>query len=90
VRITFTVHGSVQGVGYRYFVQDEAELLGVAGWVRNAYDGTVVGEAEGAAEVMEVLRASLERGPRSARVTRLDWFEVDGAESLPRPFQIRR
>ena len=90
MRVAFTVHGYVQGVGYRYYVRDEAEVLGLAGWVRNAYDGTVTGEAEGEAALLEVLKRLLEQGPRMARVKRLDWSELDGAESLPRPVQIRR
>jgi acylphosphatase len=77
-------------VGYRYYVRDEAQALGLAGWVRNEFDGTVTGEAEGEAGSLEVLKRILEQGPSMAHVSRLDWWEVNEAESLPRPFQIRR
>jgi acylphosphatase len=86
----FTVHGRVQGVGYRYYAQDEAQRLGLAGWVRNEFDDTVIGLAEGGDAAMEAFRALLERGPSLSNVTRLDWMMLDSAESLPRPFQIRR
>lgn len=89
VRVVFTVHGRVQGVGYRYYVRDEAQTLGLAGWVRNEFDGTVTGEAEGSDDSIEVLKRILEQGPSMAYVSRLDWQAVDRAESLPRPFQIR-
>ena len=41
------VSGRVQGVGFRYWVKEEAEALGLKGWVRNLRDGSVEVEAEG-------------------------------------------
>jgi acylphosphatase len=41
------VEGRVQGVGFRYFVLEVAELLGIYGWVRNRWDDTVEVLAEG-------------------------------------------
>jgi len=40
-RITAVARGRVQGVGYRYFVQECAHATGVRGWVQNEPDGTV-------------------------------------------------
>ena len=37
----FLVRGRVQGVGFRWFVEREAHMLGIAGWVRNNADGSV-------------------------------------------------
>ena len=34
-RLQAVVHGDVQGVGFRYFVQRKAHQLGLSGWVRN-------------------------------------------------------
>ena len=64
----FFVSGIVQGVGYRYFTQDEAERLHVGGYVRNLLDGRVEVYAIGSAEKLAAFRASLERGPRFASV----------------------
>lgn len=90
MRMAFQVHGRVQGVGFRYFVLDQAEVLGLAGWVRNEYDGTVAGEASGEPEAMETFRRELGRGPAMAHVTRLDWMPLDEGQSLPLPFEMRR
>jgi len=62
------VHGRVQGVGFRAFVEGEALARGLAGWVRNRRDGSVeavfMGEAATVAEMVEACR----RGPFGARV----------------------
>lgn len=88
--IFFRVHGDVQGVGYRRFVAREAQVLGLAGWVRNEPDGTVYGEAEGPETVLAVFQERLAQGPPFASVSRLDWSPPDMRSSLPRPFEIRR
>jgi acylphosphatase len=70
------VEGHVQGVGYRYFVQEVAAGIGISGWVRNRMDGSVEVLAEGKRENLEKLLAALRRGPRSAYVSDLtfDWL----------------
>ena len=72
------VHGRVQGVGFRAFVEDTAERLGLEGWVRNRRDGTVeavfAGEEATVGEAIEACR----RGPRSARVTKVDVSDGEG------------
>jgi acylphosphatase len=69
------IRGQVQGVGYRAFVEDEAALRGLEGWVRNRRDGTVEavfsGPAEDVAEMIEACR----RGPWSAKVEGLEQRE---------------
>ncbi len=84
----FQVHGHVQGVGFRAFAQDEARALGLAGWVSNTWERTVVGRVEGAPEALSTFRTRLAEGPSWARVTRVDWDPADGGESLPFPFRI--
>jgi len=64
----FYVSGIVQGVGFRYFAQDEAERLHLSGFVRNLRDGRVEVYAIGSAEILAQLRNLLERGPRGAMV----------------------
>ena len=72
----FLVRGRVQGVGFRWFVEREAHILGVAGWVRNNADGAVEVLAQGTKEQLSGLRARLQQGPRAARVDQVDESEV--------------
>ncbi len=84
----FLVRGRVQGVGFRWFVEREAHILQVAGWVRNNPDGSVEVLAHGTRDQLAGLHSRLREGPRTARV---DEVEVSEAEVVPRlgSFQIR-
>ena len=79
-RLVAHVHGRVQGVGFRAFVHESAQSLGVAGTVRNCPDGTVRVEAEGPRNLLDRLLISLKEGPPVARVTRVteEWGEPEG------------
>jgi len=77
----FHVSGRVQGVGFRFFVEEAATKLGVGGYVKNLFDGRVEVYAIGSAEQLESLRDELRRGPPMARVDRL---EEDSAQMLRR------
>ena len=79
-RLVAHVHGRVQGVGYRSFVQDSARELGLLGTVQNCRDGSVRVEAEGPREVLDRLLRLLQKGPSAARVTRVteEWSEARG------------
>ncbi len=74
----FVVRGRVQGVGFRWFVEREAHILGIAGWVRNNADGSVEVLAMGSHEQLLGLRSRLRAGPRAARVD-----DVEEKESKP-------
>lgn len=65
----FVISGRVQGVGYRYFAERWAEQLGIAGYVKNLWDGSVEAYAIGDAVALEQFKLRLAEGPRSARVT---------------------
>jgi len=67
-----TVHGRVQGVGFRWFVKESAEALGVTGWVRNLKDGSVEAETEGAPEKLDELERLLRSGNPLARVDKIE------------------
>ena len=74
-RLTARVTGRVQGVGFRWWVQRQAEGLSLVGWVMNADDERSVElVAEGDAEALDELARRLEIGPPGARV---DSFEND-------------
>ncbi len=67
----YLISGRVQGVGFRWFVEREAALIGVTGWVRNRENGDVEVMATGMREQHELLRRKLQQGPRAARVDRI-------------------
>ena len=64
----FFVSGTVQGVGYRYFVRGAASRLGLSGYTKNLRDGRVEVYAIGSPGALRALRRELERGPRAAAV----------------------
>ncbi len=68
----FFVSGRVQGVGFRYFAEQQAGKLGVNGFVRNLSDGRVEVYAIGDTRQLEALRAVLQRGPRMSQVDQVD------------------
>ena len=83
------IHGRVQGVGFRAFVEYEALKRGVRGWVRNRRDGSVeavfIAEAEVIATMIEVAR----NGPLGSRVDAL--YEREGTADdvrLRRPGEV--
>ena len=75
----FRVRGRVQGVAFRAHTQSRAREIGVRGWVANAADGSVVGEAAGGPEALASFRAALASGPPAARVDQLDWQPAEAA-----------
>ena len=66
------VRGRVQGVGFRFSTEGEADRLALAGWVRNLPDGTVEVEAEGPPDDVADLVAWLHDGPAGAEVEGVD------------------
>jgi acylphosphatase len=78
----FVVRGRVQGVGFRWFVEREAHMLGVSGWVRNNADGSVEVLAMGTREQLSGLRSRLQQGPRAARVDAVEEKEAQPVAGL--------
>jgi acylphosphatase len=76
----FLVRGRVQGVGFRWFVEREAHILGIAGWVRNNSDSSVEVLAQGTRDQLSGLRSRLQQGPRAARV---DDVQESEAKAVP-------
>jgi acylphosphatase len=62
------VRGQVQGVGFRYFARQRAEVHGVSGFVRNLPDGSVELHAEGPPAALSAFEADVRRGPSFGRV----------------------
>ena len=78
----FLVRGRVQGVGFRWFVEREAHILGIAGWVRNNADSSVEVLAMGTRDQLAGLRSRLREGPRAARVDDVEESEVRPSADL--------
>ncbi|WP_151084201.1 acylphosphatase [Nocardioides cynanchi] len=66
--VSVKVTGRVQGVGFRWYAVQEAERLGVRGWVRNEPDESVAGHFEGPADAVDALVTWCGSGPSSASV----------------------
>jgi acylphosphatase len=71
VLLQVTIRGQVQGVGYRAWVEDQAAICGLEGWVRNRADGSVEALFAGPADIVAQVVALCRRGPSSARVEAL-------------------
>ena len=71
------VHGRVQGVYYRFGVQQEAQANGTTGWVRNLPDGSVEAVVQGPTDRVQKVINWMRRGPRGAWVSSVDvnWSE---------------
>lgn len=81
-----TIHGLVQGVGFRASLAREARRRGLAGWVRNRLDGSVEAVVAGAPAAVDELTRWAARGPPAARVARVD---VEPASGEYTGFELR-
>jgi acylphosphatase len=66
------IHGLVQGVWYRAWTVENAAQRGLRGWVRNCEDGSVEALFCGPPAAVDEMIEACRRGPRSARVERID------------------
>ena len=88
IRRRYQVYGRVQGVGFRYTVMQAAKALGLTGWVRNEYDGTVTTELQGDGASIERLWEMVRRGSY-IRIEGYDMTEL-AVDATERGFQVRR
>jgi acylphosphatase len=86
----FYVSGAVQGVGFRFFVERIAARLGLAGYVKNLFDGRVEVYAIGSAARLDELKSELSRGPRMASVEQVTESDAEFLPELSRGFTIER
>lgn len=63
------IAGQVHGIGFRDWMVEKADELGLSGWVRNRRDGTVEALISGDVASVEELSRMCRRGPRLAVVT---------------------
>jgi acylphosphatase len=89
-RLSATVVGRVQGVGFRWWVRSCADRLGLTGWVMNAPDERSVElVAEGPTAALDQLERLLRQGPPGSAVDRVDAARSPASGSYGR-FQITR
>ena len=70
--VILTIHGRVQGVGFRYFVKLKADSLQINGFVKNLSNGIVYVEAEGDSLQLELFVKACREGPSHAWVEKMD------------------
>ena len=76
VRKHIFFYGRVQGVGFRYYAVQKANQLGLTGWVKNLYDGSVEMEVEGQEELIDQLIIFLQNRTYI-------WIERIDAKTIP-------
>ncbi len=87
-RLHAFVSGRVQGVGFRWFVIQEAQERNLTGWCRNLYNGKVEVLAEGELESLNDLLQLLRQGPGGSRVSDVE-VEWSPAKGEFRRFSVR-
>ena len=78
VRKHFRFTGRVQGVGFRYRAKYAANDMGITGWAKNEYDGSVEMEAQGTAEAINQMLVMINRS---------DYIVIDSIESREIPLE---
>tara|TARA_Y100000588_G_C13780334_1_gene722122 strand:+ start:177 stop:449 length:273 start_codon:yes stop_codon:yes gene_type:complete len=83
------VSGKVQNVGYRYYTIENAQSMGLTGWVRNLSNGSVEIRATGQDEEIGEFLRLVRRGPSYSRVSEVVMFEEPTTEEDQEYFHIK-
>ena len=78
--LNMKITGKVQGVGFRYFVLQQAQELGIKGWVSNKPNGDVEALAQGEKADLEQFIAKVKEGPSFSRVDDVNLIWVNEGE----------
>jgi acylphosphatase len=89
VTVRFVVAGTVQGVGFRYFVARRAAALGITGYAANLPDGRVEVVARGTPDDLASLESALWQGPARASVASVEKSEISDEVCDFNRFEIR-
>jgi acylphosphatase len=82
------ISGRVQGVGYRFSFAEAATALGLTGWVRNLYDGSVEACVHGDAAAIDNIVTWAKRGPPAACVSAVTVLPSDEPAPADGKFRI--
>ena len=74
-RYHITFYGDVQGVGFRWRARTAARSLGLTGWVKNEWDGTVVMEVQGYDPAIDRMLSQIDSGS-FIRIERMQKFMI--------------
>jgi acylphosphatase len=88
LRLHVFVTGIVQGVNFRHYARQQAQALGLSGWVRNLPDGRVEAVFEGNQQAVEAMVDWCRQGPSSARVEEVQVIRGEEPQGLS-GFRIR-
>ncbi|KAF2760014.1 acylphosphatase [Pseudovirgaria hyperparasitica] len=88
-RFSYKVTGRVQGVCFRMETVKAANACGVTGYVKNASDGSVVGEAQGDSSSLQKFEQFLNKGPSAARVSGVEKTDLEVKEGESQFHQMR-
>ena len=84
----WVISGRVQGVGFRWFVLRAAQRLGVTGWARNLWDGSVEVMGQGTLSMLHDFEMGLHKGPLMSNVENVEKSEVTSEVSTFKSFAI--
>ncbi len=74
-RVHVYISGRVQGVWFRAYTKEEADRLGIKGWVRNLPDGRVEAVFEGDEEAVEEMVRWCYKGSPQSKVEKVEVIE---------------
>ncbi|XP_070697219.1 acylphosphatase-2-like [Pempheris klunzingeri] len=81
--VDFEIFGHVQGVCFRMYTEKQGLQLGLVGWVRNTFRGTVEGQVQGPADMVEEMKVWLSKeGSPSSRITRASFTNQKTIDKL--------
>ena len=89
-RYKILVSGFVQGVGYRRWVKDWADKLGLKGWVKNTLDGKVEILVEGPENKIQELLEKCKEGPSLAKVEKVEILGKEDPKFDLKDFEIKQ
>ena len=87
IRKQYTFTGHVQGAGFRYSAQYLAQAIGVTGWVKNEWDGSVLMEAQGTNEQINEMLKLINQSPY-IQIDDLNYHEIP-IVAYERGFHVR-